>query len=58
MFVIDERNRFGERMFPLVEKFKVPGPGAYQANESLEKRVKKIRIMEEQRKLLKKWFDS
>ena len=32
MFVIDERDRFGERMFPLLEKRKVPGPGAYEPN--------------------------
>jgi hypothetical protein len=29
MFVLDDRDRFGEQIFPIAPKLKVPGPGSY-----------------------------
>lgn len=36
MFIIDDRDRFGEQLFPIAPKLKVPGPGAYQVGDTLE----------------------
>lgn len=36
MFVLDDRDRFGEQMFPIAPKLKVPGPGAYEIGDTLE----------------------
>lgn len=53
MFIIDDRDRFGEQKFPIAPKLKVPGPGSYTNNDSIEDRMKKLVVVEEQRKLLK-----
>ena len=38
MFMKDDRDRFGDQIYPLVLKDKTPGPGAYQINNhTLEK---------------------
>ena len=29
MFVLDDRDRFGEQIFPIAPKLQVPGPGSY-----------------------------
>lgn len=36
MFVSDDRDRFGDQIFPIVLKTNVPGPGAYNSVESIE----------------------
>ena len=53
MFINDDRDRFGNQMFSIAQKVNVPGPGAYQLHDNIEKRAKKIQILEEQRKVLK-----
>jgi hypothetical protein len=30
MFIKDDRDRFGQHIFPVVAKLNVPGPGAYK----------------------------
>lgn len=35
MFVQDDRDRFGDQIFPIVLKTNVPGPGAYNAAETI-----------------------
>ena len=35
MFVLDDRDRFGDQIFPIAPKLKVPGPGSYQINDSI-----------------------
>lgn len=58
MFVLDDRDRFGEQAFPIAPKLNVPGPGAYDINDTMEERSKKILLVEEQRRLLKEWFNN
>lgn len=58
MFVMDDRDRFGDQIFPIVLKTQVPGPGTYDVIETIEDKAKKIVILEEQRKLLKDWFNQ
>ena len=29
MFVLDDRDRFGDQIYPIAPKLKVPGPGTY-----------------------------
>lgn len=53
MFVQDDRDRFGSQIFPVAPKLKIPGPGHYQISDTLEDRIKKLVLVEEQRKLLK-----
>lgn len=53
MFVLDDRDRFGDHIFPIAPKLKVPGPGSYEINDSLEDKAKKVLLIEEQKKLLK-----
>jgi hypothetical protein len=42
MFAIDDRDRFGNQIFPIAPKLKVPGPGYYELNDNLEDRIKKV----------------
>ena len=58
MFIKDDRDRFGEQMYPIVAKPGVPGPGAYNAKNSMEEHAQKVVVVEEQRKLLKEWFNN
>ena len=53
MFVLDDRDRFGHQAFPIATRVNVPGPGAYEINDTMEEKSKKIILVEEQRKLLK-----
>lgn len=46
MFVNDDRDRFGEQKYPIAPKLNVPGPGAYNINESIEEKAKKVIIVE------------
>jgi hypothetical protein len=36
----------------------VPGPGAYDIKQSIETVAQKVIVVEEQRKLLKEWFNN
>lgn len=53
MFIQDDRDRFGDQKYPIVNKAGVPGPGAYDIKQSIENVAQKIIVVEEQRKLLK-----
>jgi hypothetical protein len=46
MFVLDDRDRFGDQIFPIAPKLKVPGPGSYQINDSIEDKAKKLVLVE------------
>ena len=58
MFVMDDRDRFGNQMFPIAPKLNVPGPGTYKEKDTLENRTRKIKLLEEQRRILKQWFND
>jgi|LakMenE01Jun11ns_1017448.scaffolds.fasta_scaffold6922774_1 hypothetical protein len=58
MFIEDDRDRFGNQKYPIAQRANVPGPGAYEVKNSLEDHAKKIVLVEEQRKLLKEWFNN
>lgn len=58
MFVKDDRDRFGNQVFPIVLKLNVPGPGSYEVAETIEDKARKISTLEEQRSLLKEWFNQ
>ena len=30
MFLVDDRDRFGNQLYPIAPKLKVPGPGTYE----------------------------
>ncbi|KAL4471144.1 hypothetical protein ABPG72_019086 [Tetrahymena utriculariae] len=57
MFMKDDRDRFGQLIFPLSSQLPVPGPGKYEQNQySIEKRLQAIQSSEEQKRLLKIWL--
>ncbi|KAL4428968.1 hypothetical protein ABPG74_011164 [Tetrahymena malaccensis] len=57
MFMKDDRDRFGQQIFPLSSQLPVPGPGKYEQNQySIEKRLQAIQSQEEQKRLLKIWL--
>ncbi len=58
MFVQDDRDRFGQQKYPIAARANVPGPGAYDIAYSMEEQAKKVTLVEEQRKLLKEWFNN
>lgn len=58
MFIQDDRDRFGKQAFPIAPKLNVPGPGAYDIKNTMEEQGRKILLVEEQRKLLKEWFNN
>ena len=45
MFVLDDRDRFGDQKFPLASKVNIPGPGSYNIDDNIEKRAKRILIL-------------
>jgi hypothetical protein len=51
-------DRFGNQIYPTLVKLNVPGPGSYEIHGSLEEKAKRILIVEEQRKLLKEWYND
>jgi len=57
MFIEGNLDRFGNQVYPISNKLNVPGPGAYMYNDSLEDKANKILVLEEQRKLLKEWYN-
>ena len=58
MFREDDRDRFGDQKYPIAGRVQVPGPGAYDNKNSIEEHAQKITVVEEQRKLLKEWFNN
>ena len=56
--MVDDRDRFGNQIYPIAPKLNVPGPGSYETNNTMEEKAKKAVIVEEQRKLLKEWFNN
>jgi hypothetical protein len=58
MFLKDDRDRFGDQKYPIVPRNIVPGPGAYDIKKSIEEQAQKVLVVEEQRKLLKDWFNN
>lgn len=40
MFAQDDRDRFGDQIFPVVPKLKVPVPGSYDSHGSIEEKTK------------------
>jgi hypothetical protein len=58
MFIQDDRDRFGDQKYPIASRAPVPGPGAYVVKNSMEEQAQKVMVVEEQRKLLKEWFNS
>ena len=53
MFIEDDRDRFGNQKYPIAARVNVPGPGAYEIRDTIEGKVQKIVLVEEQKKLLK-----
>jgi len=45
MFRIDDRDRFGNQLYPIAERKPVPGPGAYEQKDSMENRAQKIIVV-------------
>lgn len=45
MFAQDDRDRFGDQIFPIAPKLKVPGPGSYDTHGSIEEKTKKIALV-------------
>ena len=35
MFVLDDRDRFGNQAFPIATRVNVPGPGAYEVLDTM-----------------------
>jgi hypothetical protein len=58
MFVPSNQDRFGNPTYPFALNMPIPGPGSYEYTNTLEEHAKKIIIVEEQRKLLKEWFNE
>lgn len=58
MFIEDDRDRFGNQKYPIAAPRNVPGPGSYEVKGSIEEKIHKIVVVEEQRKLLKEWFNN
>lgn len=58
MFVKDDRDRFGDQKYPIAPKLNVPGPGTYEIMKGIEEQARKVALIEEQRKLLKDWFNN
>ena len=58
MFSSDDRDRFGQHLFPIAPKVKIPGPGSYEIHDSIEDKAKRVLVIEEQRKVLKEWFNN
>jgi hypothetical protein len=58
MFVRDDRDRFGQQKYPISAKLNVPGPGTYDVMMGMEEQARKVSLVEEQRKLLKEWFNN
>jgi hypothetical protein len=58
MFMQADHDRFGHQMFPIAPKLKVPGPGHYDVHDNMEDKIRKLVLLEEQRKLLKHWFND
>jgi hypothetical protein len=53
MFIQGDVDRFGNQIYPIILKTPTPGPGSYEVNNNLEDKIKKIAMIQEQRKLLK-----
>jgi hypothetical protein len=45
MFIVDDRDRFGNQIFPIAPKLNVPGPGSYTTADSINDKSKKILIV-------------
>lgn len=58
MFIQDDRDRFGKQRFPISFRLNVPGPGTYEVGGDIEEQAKKVMLIEEQRRLLKEWFNN
>lgn len=58
MFIQDDRDRFGQQKYPIATRLNVPGPGTYTIGNTMEEYAKKVALVEEQRKLLKEWFNN
>lgn len=57
MFMKDDRDRFGQQVFPLAGRDKTPGPNYYFTdNYSLEYKKNKIISLEKQKQQLKQWL--
>lgn len=35
MFILDDRDRFGDQLFPIAPKLNVPGPGSYSIHDTM-----------------------
>lgn len=57
MFLVDDRDRFGEQRFPIAPKLNLPGPGTYKIPDTLEDKANLVLIAEKQKKLLQEWFN-
>lgn len=45
MFMEGNLDRFGEQVYPISPKLRVPGPGAYNYHNSLEDKANRILIV-------------
>ena len=45
MFIIDDRDRFGEQKYPIAGRLNVPGPGAYDLKDNIEGKAQKITVV-------------
>ena len=58
MFIQGNQDRFGNPVYPIAKKLSIPGPGAYEFHDNLEDKANKVLILQEQRRLLKQWFNQ
>lgn len=45
MFIIDDRDRFGQQKYPIAPKINVPGPGTYQISDGIQDKAKKVIVV-------------
>ena len=58
MFIPNDKDRTGHHTFPIITKLNVPGPGTYKQKNTIQLKSKRVKIIEEQRKILKQWFND
>ena len=58
VFAEGNLDRFGNQKYPINPPLNVPGPGSYDFADSLEDKANRALIVEEQKKLLKQWYNK
>lgn len=45
MFAKDDRDRFGNQIFPVVARVNNPGPGSYAEKNTMESKAKRVKLL-------------